>query len=663
MNKIAELIIYPYLKEIMDASVKNNVILVKAPTGTGKSLGIPASFANIGLTVWCCAPTVSAVLALYRRLNDLGFKVGYAAESTKNYDEDTQIVYCTTGHLRRKLMKLYSKKGDISSYLPDILMIDEIHTGDMNTSSVMNILRMWTDRGVELPTIILASATPSKLLNFFPDKKIIDIPISGIPIEIAYRPECDNFTLFGSGIYSAVENIVSSTKGNLIVIVPGLEEIDTVYDILTYDEFGEESKEHIVYRAHSSIPTEELMLMFDRTPNGERKIIIGTNIVESSLTIEGIEVIIDCMREKRLKKTNGQARLALCYESKTSAIQRSGRTGRTCEGTCYRLCSQEFFESKLEDHRQEEIEVIDIANIILECIENGIDIVEFFKPFPKLENDVGITMNILEKFQLVDMNTRTVTKAGKFVASLPIGFRLGLTLFRILDSSKFFDEKTNIIIPKESSYTEILLLVACMCMIECNGPSYLWTPRKERGENKHTYEKRIREYKVEKFSKIIGKSDIETYLNIFVDIGEDLLSGDFKKFGKIAYGKSYNSKKLREFKSVLTSCFNTLFPRIKIPILVKNIDEISPLIMSSTVSVLTQSLAQVFGISKMYSVPHEMFVCDVIQPEMAFKVDQIGGTCNLDRTKQQQDVVLLGHRYIEKENDRVIAIATCIAVL
>jgi len=167
--------------------------------------------------------------------------------------------------------------------------------------------------------------------------------------------------------------------------------------------------------AYSTLDSEELHLIHSPSPNGERKIIIATNIAESSITIEGLGVVIDCMQCKEaVASASGAIRLETVQITKSSSQQRLGRVGRTSPGICYRLISQNDYE-KLESHRQPEIERIPLHNTVMEFLKFNIDPID--------QHRVAESIQLLTRLGMLEEKggMQIVTACGNFAPTVPLG--------------------------------------------------------------------------------------------------------------------------------------------------------------------------------------------------------------------------------------------------
>ena len=536
--KFEDLYIYKYLDEILDAVEKNNVILIKSPTGTGKSLGIPKALNIIypEYRIFISVPTIAAVINLFNIQKYLSpyVNIGYAADSEVHYNDKSKVVYCTTGHLRKLMLKTRNLN------FCDVLMLDEAHTGTIDNSIVMSLCEFFDEN----KKIIISSATLD-LYNYDHVKKIlIDIPTKKIITtyhDKNYELEDDNLYLDTAEV---IQNFHNTTKENInfLVFVSGRSEITKIINNLKIQDAE-------ILELTGDMDTSTLEKIFlDCPEDKKRKIIITTNVAESSVTINDIGLVIDTMIEKIAGFTdNDSLLLKTSYISKSSAIQRKGRTGRTRNGICYRMCT-EFFYEKLIESRELEINRIPLHTYMLELLKYKYDPATILHEI-KDKNKLIESMDLIKMLKLYDEEKEIVTDVGNFVVDFPIGIRTSVILYKythdFIDENNIFgiypiiDEKDELknkinrmFIDKKA---ELYPIIVCLCIIDCFKNSYFYIPR---------FDKEIlkEEYIDVHFSKYLGDSDLETNLNWYVELSKEFVDRDSIKNWCVK--NSFNNKKV-----------------------------------------------------------------------------------------------------------------------
>ncbi len=419
--------IQSHLKSIIKLVGSNDIVTIIAPTGTGKSLGIPLAVARTKTKIFISVPTIIAAISLSKTLSEMDptIKVGYGAEGKITYDQETDVVYATSGHLRRKIMSTINDGKCQGIVFTDVLMIDEVHLRKADNDIIIGIWKYCRNQGINVPRMILATATPD--LSVVDESAIIyNIPIESYSIDIRYITK--TFFMFGTTLINDILSLIrelhlSESYGHFLVFVPGVSHIN---DIIRKLESYKLSKVILlpVYADLDPIELGKIYQTYDRTI---RKIIISTNVSETSITIPDIRVVIDSLYEKRAMTSEiGGLRLESMLISKASAQQRCGRTGRTMPGICYRMTIKNNF-NQLPDFIPPEILRLPITNYVMEFIRAGIDSAVIL---PTAESDrFNKTLSLLKRLMLIDQQSQ-ITESGIFVTEFPLGVQNATILWK-----------------------------------------------------------------------------------------------------------------------------------------------------------------------------------------------------------------------------------------
>lgn len=474
---IEDLVIFPRLGEIYDMIVHNKqgVCAVVAETGSGKSLGMPWKLAKEGLRVAVSVPTVTAALSLCKRqrelcrMSGLTVDVGYAAEGRKFYRPKSKIIYGTSGHWRRKLLHLHNKDGWAPLKFCDVFILDEVHTGSLDNDAILSLLEdaALFMAGKERPmlTRVLSSATFNE--EQYPGVPVMKLEVPSFPVQVTYHNQ--SFELEEEKyLYRELAREVSRMHkedpdcsfGHFLVFAPGMHEVE---DIILELE-GMKLENAMILPAYARLQSDELAKIYDPAPQGVRKIIIGTNVAETSITIPGVGGVFDCLIEKRAgTSSSGGQSLITSRVSKDSATQRKGRTGRDRPGFCKRMCTENDFERTYERSRPPEITRVPLHSIILESLT------AYFDPEKLLAKRADIwsirrSISLLTQLGAIERDATqelpVVKEIGRFAVMLPLSVRNGILLYR-------WKEEGHAIWPG-------IVLIA---LTECFGPSYFWWPR------------------------------------------------------------------------------------------------------------------------------------------------------------------------------------------
>lgn len=398
-----------HLEYISSKIIRGRIINIRAPTGSGKTQKIPPYLSEkLNKKVFISVPTREAARSNAERVKTLTKKsVGYAAGGKILYDENTDIVYATSGHLKRRILGYFS--GGIETDWGDyILIIDEVHLQSIENTMIMNLWgKAFRDRKI-VPTLILMTATSVKIPGFTDSSSIkIDITVDSYPVKIDSRkgPRLRNRALFNEMANIAIND--PGTTGHVLLFVPSIP--DSVYIAQMLKSNGKDA-----IALHSKTSDEDSRRALN--PINPREFIVATNIAETSITIPGVVLVIDSMLEMvSVTSSHGGRSLQEQTITQTSSIQRKGRTGRTGPGVYYKM-----FGGELKPERKPEYKRITVYNEILELLVNRVDPAEIFPGI-----DIDKAYQFMIKYGAVSIvgNTPTVPLFGSIVtlinASIP----------------------------------------------------------------------------------------------------------------------------------------------------------------------------------------------------------------------------------------------------
>ena len=341
--------IAPHADAITDLITSNPVSAISAQTGSGKTLCIPFHLAQRGLKTRVAVPmTVAARSAYDFQTKCSGLRVGFAANREVRYTDHSEIVYGTTGHFTVKILSIIKRRGASRlrfidfQFLGDVFVVDEVHSGTTHITKLIGLLKYLKDQIPGFKThIVFTSATMNSIdiKRYFPDFPVYEVELARLPITHKYssvhiEPKLDDPT---SEVISIIRKelalMKASPKGDqwhIIVFRPGANEVETLLQAL-YKAFDDEIEP---LPAYSELSQEELQDIFEN--HGVPKVIVGTNIIESSVTIDNVGAIIDDGLVKRVftNEMGGQM-LTTGLVSQAEATQRAGRTARTRPGRAF----------------------------------------------------------------------------------------------------------------------------------------------------------------------------------------------------------------------------------------------------------------------------------------------------------------------------------------
>ncbi|XP_055533952.1 probable ATP-dependent RNA helicase spindle-E [Wyeomyia smithii] len=399
--------------EILDKIRNNAVTILQGQTGCGKTTQVPQflleeayhrkEYCNIIVT----QPRKIAAMSIANRVADerkckTGTLVGYKVGLKECVGPDTRLLYCTTGVLLQSLITAKT----MANYTHVIL--DEVHEREVDMDFLLIIVRRFLATNSSKTKVILMSATiDAKMFSEYfkiPKKSgYLSAPILSIdresPFEVSkfYNDDLDklkidlNIDYENPGISAEMykvaaklvficdrllesdddEEKVFTGKPSIIIFLPGINEIDHMYtNLIEMAEQSRNSETNLkLIKLHSTMPTEEQAEVFRRPAPGQRKVILSTNIAESSVTIPDVKFVIDFCLQRNLftdSRTNF-ATLRTEWASQSNCIQRAGRTGRVMNGRVYRLVNRRFFEHQMNLSSPPEILRCPLENVVLKA--------------------------------------------------------------------------------------------------------------------------------------------------------------------------------------------------------------------------------------------------------------------------------------------------------
>ncbi|WP_037680992.1 ATP-dependent RNA helicase HrpA [Streptomyces griseus] len=422
-------------KDDIAAAIRDHqVVIVAGETGSGKTTQIPKICLELGRGVKgmightqprrIAARTVAERVAEELR-TPLGEAVGWKVRFTDQVDPEATFVKLMTDGI---LLAEIQTDRELRAY--DTIIIDEAHERSLNIDFLLGYLAQLLPRRPDLKVVITsATIDPERFSRHFGDAPIVEVSGRTYPVEVRYRPlleedsedsDRDQIT----AITDAVEELMAEGKGDILVFLSGEREIRDTADALTKKQYRFTE----VLPLYARLSHAEQHRVFQ--PHTGRRIVLATNVAETSLTVPGIKYVIDpgFARISRYSHRTKVQRLPIEPISQASANQRKGRCGRTSDGVCIRLYSEDDFEARPE-FTDAEILRTNLASVILQMTAAGLGEIEKF-PFidPPDHRNIRDGVQLLQELSALDPAQKDprkrLTQTGRKLAQLPVDPRL-----------------------------------------------------------------------------------------------------------------------------------------------------------------------------------------------------------------------------------------------
>ncbi|MGW7350418.1 ATP-dependent RNA helicase HrpA [Streptomyces sp. NPDC054784] len=425
--------------EILEAVRDHQVVIVAGETGSGKTTQIPKICLELGRGVrgliGHTQPRRIAARTVAERVADeldsqLGEAVGWKVRFTDQVKDHTLVKLMTDGILLAEIQT----DRDLRQY--DTLIIDEAHERSLNIDFLLGYLAQLLPRRPDLKVVITsATIDPERFSRHFGDAPIVEVSGRTYPVEVRYRPLLDGDDDEGDGgrgdsgrdgndrdqvtaICEAVDELQAEGPGDVLVFLSGEREIRDTADALTKRNLAGTE----VLPLYARLSHAEQHRVFQR--HSGRRVVLATNVAETSLTVPGIKYVVDpgTARISRYSHRTKVQRLPIERISQASANQRKGRCGRTSDGVCIRLYSEDDFLARPE-FTDAEILRTNLASVILQMTAAGLGEIERF-PFidPPDHRSIKAGVQLLE--ELGALEGRRLTAVGRKLAQLPVDPRL-----------------------------------------------------------------------------------------------------------------------------------------------------------------------------------------------------------------------------------------------
>ncbi|KAJ9112442.1 DEAH-box ATP-dependent RNA helicase prp43 [Naganishia adeliensis] len=448
-----QLPVFQKMKEFYDVYEKHQIVVMEGQTGSGKTTQIPQfvcynDLPNLkGRMVACTQPRRVAAMSVAKRVADemdvqLGKEVGYSIRFEDMTEPGTTMLkYMTDGMLLREAM------NDPKLERYSTIILDEAHERTLATDILMGLLKDIAKNRPDLKIIVMsATLDVDKFARYFGDGteagKAPVVRVSGrtFPVETFYTQEPET-----NYVEAAIRTVLmihqAEDKGDVLLFLTGEEEIEDACRRIKAE--GDELVSNglagplLVVPLYSSLPPQQQQRIFDAAPENRdpkgppgRKVVVSTNIAETSLTIDGIVYVVDpgFFKQKVYNPRIRVESLLVSPISKASAQQRAGRAGRTRPGKCFRLYTEKDFVRELEEQTHPEILRSNLANTVLELLKLGIkDLVHFDYMDAPAPETIMRALELLNYLAALD-DEGNLTELGRIMAEFPLDPQLAKML-------------------------------------------------------------------------------------------------------------------------------------------------------------------------------------------------------------------------------------------
>lgn len=420
-------------EEISTAVSENQVIIVCGETGSGKTTQLPKILMQAGFgargVIGHTQPRRLAARSVGQRVaeetqTEFGELVGFQTRNDKQVSKATQIKLMTDGILLAET----GRDRFLNQY--EAIIIDEAHERTLNIDFLLGYLKRLLPKRPGLKLIVTsATIDPERFAQFFGDAPIINVEGRGYPVEVRYQPpqapDSDKTLDWSEAVEQAIRELWREGSGDILVFLPGERDI-------------RDAEQHLSQALTDSKYSAEILPLYARltrsaqnrvfSPSNGRRVVLATNVAETSLTVPGIRYVVDTglARISRYSTSAKVQRLPIEPVSKASCNQRAGRCGRVAPGVCIRLFDEDDFEAR-PDFTDPEIRRTNLANVLLTMANLNLGAIEKF-PFIDPPEQRYITDGRKLLTQLQALEGQRITQLGQQLARLPLDPRIGRML-------------------------------------------------------------------------------------------------------------------------------------------------------------------------------------------------------------------------------------------
>ncbi|WP_428479744.1 ATP-dependent RNA helicase HrpA [Photobacterium japonica] len=513
--------------DIAEAIKHNQVVIVAGETGSGKTTQLPKICMELGLgtkgMIGHTQPRRLAARTVAGRIAEelqceLGSYVGYKVRFNDQVSDRSQVKLMTDGILLAEIQN----DRYLSQY--DTIIIDEAHERSLNIDFIMGYLRELLPKRPDLKVIITsATIDPERFSKHFNNAPIIEVSGRTFPVDVRYRPMADDSDESDrdqlQAIFDAVDELCDEGLGDILIFMNGEREIRDTADALEKRKLRDTE----ILPLYARLSANEQNRVFQT--HAGRRIILSTNVAETSLTVPGIKYVIDpgTARISRYSYRTKVQRLPIERISQASANQRKGRCGRVAEGICIRLYSEEDFLSRPE-FTDPEILRTNLASVILQMTAIGLGDIQAF-PFVEAPDNRNIQdgIRLLEELGAINPKAtdprKRLSEMGRKLARLPIDPRLARMVLEA---------------PKQGALREVMIIASALSIQD---------PRERPSDKQQASDEKHRRFNDK-------DSDFLTFVNLWNYIQEQQKALSGNQFRRQCKKDYLNYLRVREWQDI-----------------------------------------------------------------------------------------------------------------
>jgi pre-mRNA-splicing factor ATP-dependent RNA helicase DHX15/PRP43 len=426
--------VYAYKDRILQTVRDNQVTVIVGETGSGKTTQIPQYLAltpsatsNVQSSdafpffgsVACTQPRRVAAMSVAQRVSEemdvtLGEQVGYTVRFEDKSSDVTVLKYLTDGMLLREAMF----DPTLSKY--SVIILDEAHERTIATDVLMALLKELLPKRPELRIVVMSATLEArKFRDYYGNAPLLEIPGRTFKVDIYYTAEPER-DYFAAAIRTVVRIHENEPAGDILLFLTGEEEIEDACKRIAEDV--RDSSTIACLPLYSSLPPHQQTRVFRPAAPGVRKIVVATNIAETSITIDGVVYVIDpgFVKQKIFNPRTRVESLQVTPVSRAAAQQRAGRAGRTRPGKCFRLYTEESFNQHLPEQTYPEIQRSNLGPVVLQLKKCGVhDLVHFDLLDPPAPEVLMRALELLHTLGALDDECE-LTPIGEMMSEFPL---------------------------------------------------------------------------------------------------------------------------------------------------------------------------------------------------------------------------------------------------